>query len=760
MSPDRTHHLLVHVTLALAGVCLTLAEVTYLPEITLVLPFYVGFVGLSWWQGQRKALAAWLANVLALILTGGAILWMAVRSGSIEESWSRDVPIAVLLIPYLGAVLMALSILRLFRPPTPVDFWMLQGLGVLQVALGCVLASGLLFDISLIAYLIVAGCAVACHERHVQTRHGPGEVITDAHGQSNGSSSTLLRHPNAPQSSSWLVFSLRWTPAVALLVGILFLITPRLEGPDWDPLARFGVQPPKIRLHVGFNDEIDLTRVGRMECDTTPAFTVQVQDRAGRLVRGIAETQRFRGLVLDQYNDRRWRRNHDLTGHRGPPPAPPKPLVIERTDVLVLKFHVPREAGGLFLAEPVLQGPEPRMLPIALEDSTAAPRLPLFFEAAGSGTIVSPPLLFTEPEFRYMQTFLGGASRERYPAIRVTDNYLKKLIDTRRLDRDIIPWSIDLVRRMDRLQFPEAEFLRPQLERMREPGGWVPRRHWEPIARLFTNYLSSSGDFTWSAEVRRQDRLIDPVLDFLFNVKQGPCDRFASALTMLLRAQHIPARIVVGFRGAEYKGEGTYVVYNHFAHAWVEVLVPAQTGPGNEWLLLDPSPPEAVPSTTALVRFQRSSQALWRDLMLGYGSGEEMDFWDNLISGRLLNSLAPLLGLPLLLGALLWAVKRRRRHGARLSKSGSLYDRMLGLLARRMALVPEPGETPIELAERAAAALSHRPATAALADVPLQVVGVHYSMRFGGRSPVEASLREAAGRLEELSHALGGGSRS
>ena len=38
-------------------------------------------------------------------------------------------------------------------------------------------------------------------------------------------------------------------------------------------------------------------------------------------------------------------------------------------------------------------------------------------------------------------------------------------------------------------------------------------------------------------------------MDFLVNVKQGHCERFASALALMLRSQGIPSRVVVGFRG-------------------------------------------------------------------------------------------------------------------------------------------------------------------------------------------------------------------
>ncbi len=748
MPSHRTHHLLTHLSLALAGVCLTCAEVSYLPEMVLILPVYLGLMAHSWRRGQRKSLPAWLANVLALIIVGGVVVWMLARSNQSGDSWRRDVPLAVLLIPHLGAALMALLVVRLFRPPTLADFWLFQGLGLLQVALGCVLASGLLFAVSLVVYLFVAGCAVACHERHVQGRSGPGVVTKD--GQEAPKRSPAMHPPGRDEShgARWLMFGLRWSPAVIVPVGILYLLTPRIEGPDWDPLARFGVNPPNINMHTGFADELDMTRVGRVANDTSPAFTVRVENREGRPVSGLPAGQRFRGLIFDQYHHGKWRVSTELKGFRQAPPPAPSPAVIERSDVLFLKFHIPQEAGGVFLAEPVLPGPRPNVLPFVLNDSDPKHVFP-FFEPPGAGTIM-PRTFLLEPEYHYVQTFVVGTSRERYPAVRVSDSYLKKLLSAP--NPRLVPWALDLLKQLEPQKFPDAPRLLPLLEKMREPGASLPPMYYESVARLFTDYLSHSGEFTWSPEVRREGQG-DPIEDFLFRVKQGPCERFASGLALLLRAFKIPARMVRGFRGAEYQGNGTYVVFNHYAHAWVEVMVASQTGPGNDWLTLDPSPPEAVPSATALVKLQRTSQAFWRDLILGYNSGEQMNLWDDLVSGRLLESLVPWLGLAGVLAALAWVVLRRKPNVPR-RKTLSLYDRMLNVLAGHIPPGPGSSETPIEVADRAAAILSARPPTKALADVPAQVVALHYSMRYGGRTPDEASLRVVLGRLEALGRAL------
>src|SRR5262245_37945406 len=128
---DRTHLLLSHLTLALAGVCLTCAELDFLPQLAVALTVYLLLVVLAWWLGGRWTMPTWAANLFGLVIAGGAVLW--VWTGFRDETaWMREVPLHGLIVPYLGPVLMALLVVRLFRS-SPGEFWVLQGLGLLQV---------------------------------------------------------------------------------------------------------------------------------------------------------------------------------------------------------------------------------------------------------------------------------------------------------------------------------------------------------------------------------------------------------------------------------------------------------------------------------------------------------------------------------------------------------------------------------------------------------------------------------------------------
>lgn len=79
----------------------------------------------------------------------------------------------------------------------------------------------------------------------------------------------------------------------------------------------------------------------------------------------------------------------------------------------------------------------------------------------------------------------------------------------------------------------------------------------------------------------------DVVDYFLFDLRRGYCDYYASAMVVLARAAGLPARLVVGyFTGTPERTEGTirYLVTEADAHAWIEAYFP-----GYGWVEFDPT---------------------------------------------------------------------------------------------------------------------------------------------------------------------------
>ena len=88
--------------------------------------------------------------------------------------------------------------------------------------------------------------------------------------------------------------------------------------------------------------------------------------------------------------------------------------------------------------------------------------------------------------------------------------------------------------------------------------------------KAIEQYLSQNYKYTLSPKATPKDR--DFVDYFLFDLKQGYCTYYASAMTVLVRSLGIPARYVEGYvLPSRPKLGSIYEVTNENAHAWVEV---------------------------------------------------------------------------------------------------------------------------------------------------------------------------------------------
>ena len=73
--------------------------------------------------------------------------------------------------------------------------------------------------------------------------------------------------------------------------------------------------------------------------------------------------------------------------------------------------------------------------------------------------------------------------------------------------------------------------------------------------------------------------------EFLFDVRSGFCEIYASSFAVLMRAAGIPARVVTGYQGGEFNPFGKYLIVRQAdAHAWTEVWLPDEG-----WVRADPT---------------------------------------------------------------------------------------------------------------------------------------------------------------------------
>jgi transglutaminase-like putative cysteine protease len=109
----------------------------------------------------------------------------------------------------------------------------------------------------------------------------------------------------------------------------------------------------------------------------------------------------------------------------------------------------------------------------------------------------------------------------------------------------------------------------------------------------------------------------DPLAHFLFETRAGHCEYFASAMTVMLRTQGIPAREVNGFLPGEFNElGGDYIVRASDAHSWVEAYFP-----GSGWIVFDPTPDAPAVSTSFFSRLANLAdwaELTWNDWVISY----------------------------------------------------------------------------------------------------------------------------------------------
>ena len=97
-------------------------------------------------------------------------------------------------------------------------------------------------------------------------------------------------------------------------------------------------------------------------------------------------------------------------------------------------------------------------------------------------------------------------------------------------------------------------------------------------------------DFGYTLQLPSRE-LPDPLANFLFERRKGHCEYFASAMTVMLRAIGIPARLATGFQSGIYNPmTDLWLVRSSDAHTWVEGWIP-----GRGWSTFDPTPPDPNP---------------------------------------------------------------------------------------------------------------------------------------------------------------------
>jgi protein-glutamine gamma-glutamyltransferase len=261
----------------------------------------------------------------------------------------------------------------------------------------------------------------------------------------------------------------------------------------------------------------------------------------------------------------------------------------------------------------------------------------------------------------------------------------------------------------------------------------------------------------------------DPIDEFLFETRQGFCEHYAAAFTVLMREAGIPARVVTGYLGGTVNPIGRYlIVRQRDAHAWSEVFLQDKG-----WVRIDPThavAPEridlgietALPtdfnplglevnwdSDNTLIKMWQQIRNRWdafnhgwNKWVLGYGPARQKQFLSRLglagINWRGMMILLISLIAFFLLTYATWMFLRTGR--VRPDPVQHTYQRFCKKLARQ-GLARLPYEGPLTYAQRVSAA---RPD---LAETVQQIIELYVQTRYRSQVEILPQLRAAVRRF-------------
>jgi protein-glutamine gamma-glutamyltransferase len=744
----------LYVTLLLSVGCLGYAELGQgLTETPYFYSLIFVAIGVAYWAEGKHSLTIAASNALAVGLILAGFSWIVLKIQMRQLTNEPGNGVVREIVTYTGPILCSLLLAKLFRPKSASDQWLLQLLGLVQVILASVLAMSSRMDRDAPLFPVLMLLYLGSLSWAIRLFYLRGEV---------DQTSSILK-PTVPQVRWFSVIPVGWFLFCIVIAIVIFFCLPQ-SGSDASNIL--GVD----NTETGNTSNIDLNADGAIQVSDERVMRIWAKDRNGPVK--LPETLRLRGAILSDYNEGRkvWRPF---------PTSMSVPFELNVTpgelsdDLIRMEYDIdvgqiqelgkPRQARfttnvivPLFLPDPPTNG---NYLSDRISTQTRIRnRTPLNVNAFEG------------------QSWLSLA--QKVSTISVTHDYSGKLNameweqTVKVLPPEYSSYMTGLGKMPKSIETPGriAKFSQDILTEEKLGAGASDRQK----ALALERHLAS-GTFTYSLNRRKQDSTIDPIEDFLFNVKEGHCERYASGLVMMLRSIGIKSRIIIGYRGVEWNELGSfYLVRQLHAHAWVEALVGMDTlADGSrrlQWLVLDPTPmTDAKDNQGDYSSPLTFARYLWEFFILDFSGQAQraklLAQFQKTSLGRFIYwwlSLDPWQSISLLIGVLFvlisggwllirWWRNRRRKGQDNMQSPGMVipfYQRLLKLLSRQ-GWRRLPSQTPAEFASIVQSQLIAKQQDD-LADIPASMVPPYYAVRFGGVNLDEQQANSLDQKLQTL----------
>ncbi len=601
---DRIQQLIMLVLVACSGSLLGIGQQNFGLSALAVSAATLSFVLNDWLQWIR--LSRWVANVVALLVTA-----IALRGFFHSDSPQQLVMIANLLI-YLQIVL-------LFQYKTPRVYWQILVLSLLQIVVAAAFNIRFEGGIVFLSYLLFSAIAMVILQVHSQTHQirTANRRTLDSMGLGEPSKPRdqvpliLVMHDQIYPNRRPLSSMIRQVFALGLVsigfAAVTFYLIPRDEI-TWIGSQLTSEQLPGASRTMDLEENVQIYLSNEVVLEAT-FFDSNMNRRfelpAQPYLRGMPL-----GTLLIKNNQTRWSAPNDAAITEGRNSLPG----LWTRDFIVQSIKLQPTQDPLL--HTILPAMRLASTPAEIEWNV---QLSLLSQMGSFPNEMGVP-------FQYDLAIPIGRNRQPLPAFPHGD---LRISNSLRLENQ--PAEFSRYTYLEPSRYPGLIQLAEQ-----EAARLSNRRDSIAVAQALTDYLLTKGGFTYTLDFSNihWDNSLDHIEDFVVNKRRGHCEFFASALTLMLRSQKIPARVVVGFHGGDFDEETeSYVVRKRNAHAWVEAYIEPEDCPqawfrngqasaAGAWLRLDATPvSNDVTPTTPLT----AARDFWNTYVMGLNSAKQRD---------------------------------------------------------------------------------------------------------------------------------------
>jgi transglutaminase-like putative cysteine protease len=473
----------------------------------------------------------------------------------------------------LARMILTLTAIKLLQKKSDRDWIFLYLMSFFEVLLAAGLSISALYLGSFLAFLLVMVCTIIAFEIRKTARGASAKLSRDKKQAPVRFAERLatLSYSRLPLVAIALII------AIAAVATPLFFALPRVGGAGLGTNRTGGVS-----TSTGFSDTIRLGHgVGSIQQNDEVVMRIRVENydpRTGPLY--------WRGIALDTFDNTQWSKSRASSKQ-----------TISRDERDVIQLDQASGGRENLITETVYLEPL---------DTNVLFGLPRVIGAQGNFNSLSRDLdgAITMP----------SRNGERTSYKLVSDRSLPPL-ERLRTDNGVYP-----VDASPYLQLPDRYDARIGTLAAQLTQNY-PNRF--DKAKAVESYLQNN--FGYTLELKAGGA--EPLADFLFNVREGHCEYFATAMAVMLRTQGIATRVVNGFQQGDYNDTAdVYVVRQKHAHSWVEVYFPREKA----WVSFDPTPAAGHTSGTyaggiydRLAGYMEALETFWIQYFVAFDNQEQ-----------------------------------------------------------------------------------------------------------------------------------------